>query len=362
MHAAEQKIAILGDDEHGGSPFFRLALHAYELKFGEHQFQSQLPPLFESPEKNELTLLLEENWHHRSQLFQFSESECFRLIHKETSEFRADIYGDHLWVYDYTKNGFSTDEKKIFLNFAESKNRKLIIRHMLDRGQGVGGKEKSTLESSSESCWIAEENGIKYLLKTNSGFSSGLFLDQRENRNWVKNNCKNKTVLNLFCYTSGFSVCAGLGKAKTVTSVDVSKKFLEWSKENFKINQLNPENYEFFAQDSLLFLKGALKRGRKWDMIICDPPSFGRSKEGIWRIEKDLPTLAELLFQCLADNGKILFTSNYEGWDLEELKNQFAKKITNGMFSLERLPYLGLDFELTDSQQNLMKGFFANKR
>ena len=97
-------------------------------------------------------------------------------------------------------------------------------------------------------------------------------------------------------------------------------------------------------------------------MIICDPPSFGRSKEGIWRIEKDLPTLAELLFQCLADNGKILFTSNYEGWDLEELKNQFAKKITNGMFSLERLPYLGLDFELTDSQQNLMKGFFANKR
>lgn len=362
LHAQDAGIPILGDKEHGGSDFFRMALHAWKVEFLENKIESKIPPLFINPELDPLTLLLLENWFKRHEIYEIPKNETYRLIHHESNEFRADIYGDHLWVYDYTEAGFTETQKLNLQNFADSKNLKPIIRHMLNRGQGVGGKEKSTLSAEAENHWIAEENSVKYLLKTDAGFSPGLFLDQRENRLWVKNNSEDKKVLNLFCYTAGFSVNAALGKAKQVTSVDVSQNFLEWAKEIFNLNKINLENHEFFAQDTLLFLKGALKRHRTWDLIICDPPSFGRSRDGVWRLEKDLPALAEFLLKCLSADGEILFTSNYEGWNLEELKNQFSKKLKKNSYQFERLPYLSLDLELTDSRTNLMKGFVAKKR
>lgn len=364
LHAADFRIPILGDNAHGGSPFYRLALHAESLQFNwanqDYSIRNETSPLFLDPTKSELNLLLLDNWHSRHQLYQINPNESYRLVHKESNQFRADVYGDHLWIYDYSQSGLKVDQINIFKKFAEQKKIKLIIRHMLNRGTGVGGKEESTLLTDSEVNWITEENKIKYLLKTNSGFSPGLFLDQRENRLWVKENSDGKNVLNLFSYTSGFSLNAALGKAQQVTSVDVSKNFLDWSKENFKLNNVNPNDYEFFFQDSLLFLKGAIKRNRKWDLIICDPPSFGRSKEGVWRIEKDLPDLAEMMVSCLSNKGKILFTCNYEGWTLEELKLNFTKKIKKGSYHLQPLPYLGLDFEVTDSRTNLMKGFILS--
>lgn len=361
LHAQDLKMPILGDKEHGGSPFFRLALHAQKIQFEldnqKYNLESKTPPLFNSLHEDEFFLLLEENLLLRKELYNISSSESYRLIHLENSEIRTDIFSDRLWIYDYTEEGLSDSKKSILKKFCEKYNFQLIIRHMLDRGKGIGGKEVSTLTSTDSNSWIAEEEGVSYLLKTNSGFSPGLFLDQRENRAWVKQSSRDKKVLNLFSYTSGFSVNAALGAANEVTSVDVSRNFLEWSKENFKLNNLIPEDYEFFAQDCLLFLKGAQKRNRKWDLIICDPPSFGRSKEGLWRLEKDLPHLAELMFQCLDASGKVLFTCNYEGWNQPELIRQFTKNLKGRNFKVKRLPYLSLDYELTDSQTNLMKGF-----
>ena len=228
---------------------------------------------------------------------------------------------------------------------------------MLDRGQGVGGLEKSTLQSENSEAWVTHEEGVAYQLKTDAGFSPGLFLDQRENRQFIRSSAKDKKVLNLFSYTSGFSVQAALGEAQEVTTVDVSSKFLNWSRENFSLNGLAPEKFEFFAQDCLLFLKGSIKRGRKWDLIVCDPPSFGRSKDSVWKIEKDLPDLAELLWQCLDEKGQILFTCNLEKKTRDEIIQLFSKKIKNKKMSITRMPMQSLDFEPTDDIHNLMKGF-----
>lgn len=263
------------------------------------------------------------------------DNQCYRLPHAN-----ADIYGKVLWIYWYQNLPPSSDEQREIFEFAKSINKSVCIRHMLNRGAGVGGKESSSLICNDDLLteWTAYEGPIRYVLKKNAGFSPGLFLDQRENRRWVLENAKSKKVLNLFSYTSGFSVAAALGNASEVTTVDVSGSFLEWSKENFKLNNLTPENYEFFAQDVPLFMAGAVKRQRQWDLIICDPPSFGRSKDSVWKIEKDLAGLASLLWKCLNPGGQILFTFNYEKWVWQDAVNIFTQHLNKKEYIIKPVP------------------------
>lgn len=365
LHAEKSKIPILGDCTHNGSPFYRLALHAETLVFDyaekNYVLNSEVPDLFLEPSENQYKYLLKACFEKRQAFFKLPAGESYRLVHTESERLRADIFDDHLWIYDYSEKGLSPEEKKSCAEFAKAQKFKIIIRHMLDRGGGVGGLEKTTLDSAGDlKSWQAQEEQTNYVLKLDAGFSPGLFLDQRENRKLVKNESASRNVLNLFCYTAGFSVSAALGNATQVTSVDVSSKFLNWSKENFIANSLDPKNHEFFAQDCLLFLKGSVKRNRKWDLIICDPPTFGRSKDSIWKLERDLPELAELLLACLENNGKLLFTCNYEKMNRDELIQLFVKNLKNKP-KIERLPQLSLDYELTDDLQNLMKGFWLTK-
>jgi 23S rRNA (cytosine1962-C5)-methyltransferase len=360
LHAESAGIPILGDREHGGSDFFRMALHSETLKFAEFSLESEIPSLFRELSGNNYETLLQACLEKRTELYEIPAHESFRLVHAESSRIRADIFDRHLWIYDYSDKGLNEEEKKSSRKFAEANNYQLIIRHMLDRGAGVGGLEKKTLDSQSENSWIADEESVHYVLKTDSGFSPGLFLDQRENRRWVRNQGHGKKVLNLFSYTSGFSVVAALGRAEKVTTVDVSAKFLNWSRENFAANELDAQKHEFFAQDCMLFLKGSVKRNRQWDLIVCDPPTFGRSKDSVWKIEKDLPELASLMLNCLAPKGKILFTCNYEKMNRDEVVKLYTQKIRGG-FKIERPPQLSLDYEHTDDLQNLMKGLILTK-
>jgi 23S rRNA (cytosine1962-C5)-methyltransferase len=357
LHAQKAGIPILGDSEHAGSLHHRLALHAEQIEFSWHGKSisaANTPP--------SMTSLFADCFYSRHSLFNINANESYRLIHKEHPELRADVFTDRLWVYDYSVKGLSEKTKDEIKTFAKQKRLKLIIRHMMDRGQGVGGLEKSTLESENSESWVAYEESVPYRLKTDSGFSPGLFLDQRENRLYVRRNSQNKKVLNLFSYTSGFSVNAALGGAEKVTTVDVSEKFLNWSRENFQLNDLNPTQHEFFCQDSVLFLKGAVKRSRKWDLIICDPPSFGRSKDSVWKIEKDLPFLAEQLLNCLEVNGEIIFTCNLEKKTRTEIIKLFCTNLKKFKYTIESLPMQSLDFEETDEFASLMKGFRLVKK
>jgi 23S rRNA (cytosine1962-C5)-methyltransferase len=366
LHAQKARIPILGDNEHGGSKFFRLALHAQKIEFTfktiDHSFEAELPPLFTEVADSDMQILFAENYYKRHQLYSFLAGESYRLLHHESTEIRADVFADRLWVYDYTRNGVSEDDKAAIKKFTESKNLIPIYRHMLNRGQGVSGLENETLtEETPETEWIAQEEMIRYKLKTNAGFSPGLFLDQRENRHWVLRHSNELEVLNLFCYTSGFSVNSAVGNAKKVTSVDVSPRFLDWSQENFSLNLIELAQHEFVEQDAILFLRGSIKVERKWDLITCDPPSFARSNDSIWKLEEDLPLLAKLMVDCLKPDGKILFTCNLENITRSEIIDLFFKNIKKHKMQDSRLPMLSLDYELTDDLTNSMKGFLVSR-
>lgn len=120
-----------------------------------------------------------------------------------------------------------------------------------------------------------KENGALFKVNLEKGQKTGFFLDQRENRNHIRSTSRGKTVLNLFSYSGGFSIYAGLGGAKKVASLDVSKGAIELAEENWRLNELDPSQHEGLCIDVFEYLNGAPEL---WDHIIVDPPSMSHSE------------------------------------------------------------------------------------
>lgn len=368
LHAEANGIAILGDAEHGGSPYFRLCLHSHSLRFelkGQKiHFETDLPTWAQSDDPSQIEdLMLSEALQRRERMFKFSDlkNESLRLSHRELDSYRIDQYGDTLWVYWYKDSDPNVQDLLRFEKLAKKHGKKILIRKMLNRGEDPNAEILWSIGKTSPR-WTAKENGIVYELRSDSGLSPGLFLDQRENRLWVQDHAKDRRVLNLFSYTSGFSVVSALAGAQEVCTVDVSQNFIDWSKKNFELNGLNPEqeNYEFWAQDCLLFLKGTIRRKRKFGLIICDPPSFGRSKSGVFSISKNFDELLINCMYCLEKNGLLLFCTNYEKWTTGDLHLRLAKLKREFSFKILPAPAQGMDFELPD-QEPLMKSIILRK-
>ncbi|HEY8271672.1 MAG TPA: class I SAM-dependent methyltransferase [Pseudobdellovibrionaceae bacterium] len=392
LQAQANGISILGCREHGGSPFYRLCLHAeslnFEYKSQKFSFQADAPVWVKELEQDlnidQEELMILEACQKRQWLlnFQAKPNECFRLSHQDIDSYRIDLFGDYLWFYWYKDHDPAEKDLQRFERVAKRLGKKYFVRKMLNRGEDPNAQ---ILWPSKESLrWIACENGVKYDCRNDTGLSPGLFLDQRENRRWVREHSKDKAVLNLFSYTGGFSVNAALGGAKEVVTVDVSSNFIEWSKKNFELNSLPlPHSdtlaekpkldfksimsnevpkplYEFWVQDSILFLKGTARRKRKFDMIICDPPSFGRSKNGTFSISKNYEELLVNCLYCLGKGGLLLFCTNYEKWTQADLIKNIQKLKSQFHFTLLASPGSCLDFELPD-EEPLMKSIIIRK-
>lgn len=125
-----------------------------------------------------------------------------------------------------------------------------------------------------------KENDLIFATNIRDGSKTGFFLDQRENRHLIKQFSHNKSVLNLFSYTGGFSVYAAAGGAKSVTSVDIAKPAIEALQNNFEINQLKTPT-ENIASDAFLYLTQALEKKKKFDLVINDPPSFAPNAKSV---------------------------------------------------------------------------------
>lgn len=123
---------------------------------------------------------------------------------------------------------------------------------------------------------VVEEHGVRLRANLLEGQKTGLFLDQRENRRFIGDVAGGRRVLNLFSYSGGFSVHAALGGAAHVTSVDAAPAAADDARANFELNGIDPEAHDFVVGDVFEYL-GACKD--RFDLVICDPPSFARSRE-----------------------------------------------------------------------------------
>jgi len=151
---------------------------------------------------------------------------------------------------------------------------------------------------------VATENGLKFHIDWLKGQKTGFFLDQRENRSLLEHYAKDRRVLNMFCYTGGFSVYALRGGARTVHSVDSSAKAIELTRENVALNFPGETRHEAFAEDAFHFLDRA---GGDYDLIVLDPPAFAKHKDALRNALKGYTRLNAIAFRKIKKGG-IVFT------------------------------------------------------
>ncbi len=202
-----------------------------------------------------------------------------------------------------------------------------------------------------------QEQGQLFRVDLTTYLDTGLFFDHRSLRSTVRDTCSKKRVLNLFCYTSSFSVYAAQGNASFVESVDLSNTYLDWSKDNMKLNGFSDKNrYIYTKADCMRFLQekavasksGNLKEEELYDLIILDPPTFSNSKStsDVLDINRDWPQLVKDCLNILSPQGTLYFSTNSERlkFDIQKIppKTAAGKEFTCKDITAQTIP---LDFE-----------------
>ena len=167
--------------------------------------------------------------------------------------------------------------------------------------------EDGYLIGSDTKKYTALENGLQFNVDWLRGQKTGFFIDQRENRALLERYSKGKSVLNMFCYTGGFSVYATRGGANLVHSVDSSAKAMEITDKNIALNFGNDSRHTSYAEDAFKFLNGIQDSGVKYDLIVLDPPAFAKHREALRNALKGYKRLNAKAFEQIKPGG-ILFT------------------------------------------------------
>jgi 23S rRNA (cytosine1962-C5)-methyltransferase len=231
---------------------------------------------------------------------------AFRLVHGEGDGLPGliiDIYHDVAVVQAHSA-GMHRDRNLIC---------DAIKMTLEENGVGISSVYYKSLFEKSESEYllgmagvphIVQEHGNKFYVDWEEGQKTGFFLDQRENRKLLGEMSKNKTVLNTFCYTGGFSVYALQNQASLVHSVDASEKAVAMTQKNLTLNGFDPHLHECIASDTFDFIKD---KNNIYDLIILDPPAFAKHKDARHQAVKGYQRLNSETMKIIKPGG-IIFT------------------------------------------------------
>lgn len=224
-------------------------------------------------------------------------------VYGETAVMQAHSIGMHLMRKEIAKALVTVMEDRIRHIFYKSETTLPFMTADDMNGFLYGGSDDN----------IAMENGLKFRVDWLKGQKTGFFVDQRENRSLLEKFAKDKRVLNMFCYTGGFSFYAMRGGARLVHSVDSSAKAIELTKQNVELNFPGDSRHEAFCEDAFKFLEGSVNRGNVsahetgYNLIILDPPAFAKHRGALHNALKGYTRLNQKAFEKI-ERGGILFT------------------------------------------------------
>lgn len=225
----------------------------------------------------------------RQQLVDLSDTDAFRLIHGEGDLLPGvivDLYAG--WAVLKLYSAGLTPHRPLIVEALRKAvpglkgvvGRDEVGRDDADVDEGKGtGKMLHGPEAPQPLTII--ERGAKFLVDVYAGQKTGFFLDQRENRFLLRRLAKGLDVLNCFSFSGGFSVNAALGGATRVFSVDQDADAVALSRENFKLNGVDPNAHDFLAGDVFTLLESFKHEGRRFDLIVLDPPAFAKSQRAV---------------------------------------------------------------------------------
>lgn len=259
--------------------------------------------------------------------------EAYRLYDKDIPEFPyiVDIYRDYAIIYErgISSQKVSPDIRNKHLNqvFAAIENVLKISsdKIVLKQRQVQKGSQQYEKINTTNNRLIVSEGELDFYVNPFDYLDTGLFLDHRSLRRVVLESNNNKKVLNLFAYTGSISVAAACSGA-TVTTVDMSNTYINWAKDNFRLNDLRIDDHKFVRENVFDFLRQVRE---KFDTIILDPPSFSNSKkmQGSFDVQRDHSGLIHMCMKCLNQDGVLFFSNNNRKFKIDaEISNQYEVK------------------------------------
>ncbi|KEY59045.1 ribosomal RNA large subunit methyltransferase K/L [Serratia sp. DD3] len=249
--------------------------------------------------------------------------ECYRLYDADLPEYNVavDRYGSKVVVQEYAPPK-QVDAQKARQRLFDVINATLAVLDLPSnqlvlktRERQKGKNQYEKLAQKGEFLQVTEFNA-KLWVNLTDYLDTGLFLDHRIARRMLGEMSKGKDFLNLFAYTGSASVHAGLGGARTTTTVDMSRTYLEWAEKNLRVNGLTGKQHRLIQADCLSWLHNS---DEQFDVIFIDPPTFSNSKrmENSFDVQRDHLELMKDLKRLLRHNGTIMFSNNKRGFQMD---------------------------------------------
>lgn len=359
VQLAHEGAPVAGDGDYGGDPAPRLALHASELAFAGQRFHAAEPHGFRSwvrgetptlPDAGSLADALADAGILRAPLAALTDA--YRLANELADGLPGvtiDRYGDFAVLHVASAEA-EARASELAARLVELGARGVYLKRRVRGDVRHAGPERTPpLPVAGEAAperLVVSEHGMRLRVALGDGLSTGLFVDQRDNRRRIRELAQGKSVLNLFAYTASFSLAAALGGARRVVSVDQARRPLAVARENFAENGLALEGHAFLQADALDWLARAARKGERFELVVLDPPSFASSAGGApFSVAKSYGVLAERALAVLAPGGTLLAVTNHRATSLGRLRRtlrEAAGRVGATLTKLRDLPS-GLD-------------------
>ena len=234
------------------------------------------------------------------------------------------------------------------------------------KGKYLDAKDDFLFGTKAPEPIIVKENDVNFAIYLDDGAMVGIFLDQREVRKNIRDNySKNKNFLNTFSYTGAFSIYAALGGAKKTTSVDLAKRSLPKTSEQFSVNNIDADTQDIIVEDIFNYFKYALRKGLSYDVIVLDPPSFARSKKNTFSASKDYKNLLKEVIAITNKGGIIVASTNSANFGMMRFRKFIIKAFEelNGRFDVLESYTLPKDFRVNPNfkEGDYLKVVFIKK-
>ena len=208
------------------------------------------------------------------------------------------------------------------------------------RSRGAASQQRVKQEAVGEAppeTLVVEERGVPFEVHPDRGLNTGLFTDMREHRHGLARFVAGQAVLNGFGYTGTLSVAAARAGARSVTTVDLSSGVLGWARDNFRLSGLDPfaPSFRFEAKDVGRFLDDEERAGRRFDVILLDPPAFSAARGATFAIDRDYPGLIAQATRLLTDGGLLWLACNARTSPLQALAEDGFRRARRGATLLE---------------------------
>ena len=251
---------------------------------------------------------------------------CYRIYDHDLPEFAICVekYGDNVYLAEY-KRKFEMAEAAqeavleetilIICDVLQVPADNVFIKERQRKPGRLGQYQRVATEGAN---FVVEEAGLKFKVNLSDYLDTGLFLDHRITRTMVRNEAAGKRIANLFCYTGSFSVYAAAANAASITSVDLSKTYLQWAEENMQLNGLlDVTKHHFVHADVKQYLETLAPDS--FDLVVMDPPTFSNSKrmKDFLDIQRDHVELLNSMLRAVSNGGVIYFSTNYSKFELE---------------------------------------------